>query len=335
MTRCAPWRSLLCFVLSTACGDGGAIPDGTDAAADAPPVCECPPAEVLTADRIVRAAGTISTVVGVIHRCSASEKLLAGSCIRTALEPEKAIFYTGFSNFAGDDNWQCSWRNPTFEVTLITHTVICLTGSDNQVALHAEDCECLPPEPVVNRFIRVAQAGNLPSMGTAMIASECDEGDLLIGGGCAVEYASSDYRTSLYSAGFAPDGTWRCAWKNPYTETFTGTATALCLRPPAPGTAPEHEPLGDRIVRKERASMLPAGNVYLQEVTCDAGDSLLWGSCALENPDPTLADVHLFRSGFVDEDQARPNTWQCAWNNLTDLTPTAIATAVCLKPPSL
>jgi hypothetical protein len=45
-----------------------------------------------------------------------------------------------------------------------------------------------------------------------------------------------------------------------------------------------------------------------------------------------VGEAFMFRSGFVDPD--RSDAWQCGWYNPTALTPTATATAVCLKPPS-
>jgi hypothetical protein len=260
-------------------------------------------------------------------------KLLAGSCVRDTLEPEMALSLSGFYQSAlTDDGWGCSWRNPRAQLTPLTITVVCLEEADPLPA-PPNGCDCLPPQPIEGRIIRVEQVGNLEPMSLEMVSSRCDPGSLLIGGSCAPPPAGSK-QPFLFTAGFAPDDAWQCAWNNPTDTEYTVSATAICLEPPAPGNALDPEPMADRIVRKEQITELPAVNSHLQDVTCDPGDFLLWGSCALENPSPDLADVSFFRSGFLDPVQDRPNTWQCAWNNPTDHTPAAIATAVCLKPPA-
>jgi hypothetical protein len=139
---------------------------------------------------------------------------------------------------------------------------------------------------------------------------------------------------TLISSGLKAEGTeWACTWKNPTTESFPATATATCIRPPTPGTATEAEPLTDRIAIVTQTTTLPASDAHIADVSCAPGDFLLWGSCTLDSP-TSHPDVTMFRSGFLPPDQNRPNTWQCAWNNPTALTPAATATAVCLKPTS-
>jgi hypothetical protein len=139
---------------------------------------------------------------------------------------------------------------------------------------------------------------------------------------------------TLISSGFRAERTeWACTWKNPTAESFPATATATCIRPPTPGTAPEAEPLTDRIAIVTQTTTLPASDAHIAEASCAPGDFLLWGSCTLDSP-AGHPDVTMFRSGFLPPDQNRPNTWQCAWNNPTALIPTAAASAVCLSLPS-
>ncbi len=109
-----------------------------------------------------------------------------------------------------------------------------------------------------------------------------------------------------------------------------------CLLPVPPGTAPEVEPLTGRIVHVQRSDTLPNNGFRTIEASCEFGDLLLWGACTVDEPMPPDHLAYLFRSGFLDPEQNRPNTWHCAWNHPSSMTPPAVtATAVWLKPPSM
>jgi hypothetical protein len=154
---------------------------------------------------------------------------------------------------------------------------------------------------------------------------------LLVGGGGWFNATGPSRESTLISSGFNAEGTeWACTWKNPTTESYSATAVATCIRPPTPSTAPEPEPLTDRIDIIKQTTTLPASDAHVADVSCAPGDFLLWGSCTLDSP-ADHADVTMFRSGFLPPDQNRPNTWQCAWNNPTDQTPAAIATAAWIR----
>jgi hypothetical protein len=102
-------------------------------------------------------------------------------------------------------------------------------------------------------------------------------------------------------------------------------------------TAPEVEPVAGRLVKVEQRDTLVAGTSIIR-ATCADGDLLLRGACSLEDPEAAPSDLSMFRSGFLPKDDAEgglPDTWQCGWNNPSgSSTPTAIATALCIKPPA-
>ena len=86
--------------------------------------------------------------------------------------------------------------------------------------------------------------------------------------------------------------------------------------------------MGDRFDIIEKSE--PMGIIHAMDVSCAPGDYLLRGSCTLEEPD-SHTGLTMFRAGFASQDQNRPNTWQCGWNNTSGASPIATATAICLK----
>jgi hypothetical protein len=288
----------------------------------------------LVAEQLIRRDGTTSTSGGSTNACNAGQMLMSGGCVLpSTLDGTAALQRMGF--WRNDpETWGCGLSTYVGGAGVVenTNTVICVT----ELPALDDGCSC---DSINERIGHVEQAGTLAPSTFTRVASECRDGGVLIGGSCAfAEGGSGDANPiRLTSQGFAADGTWECWWNNPtdtWPATRTGVATAICLQPPSPGMAPEAEPLAERIVRVERTVQLPANNIHIDDVTCAPGDSLLWGACQLVSPDLSLRDVATVRAGFLDSAQNRPNTWQCAWHNPTDLTPMATLTAVCLKPPS-
>jgi hypothetical protein len=221
---------------------------------------------------------------------------------------------------ARPDRWSCSWRS-SGQAYDATNTTICLLPESPN-----PECQCAS---VATRLTPQEQVGIVAPMALSTVASTCQQG-ILLGGACRLELTDSPIynANTLISAGIAADESWACSWNNPTEATLTATVTAICLLP----DPLETEPLADRIVHIERTAQLPANNLRLEQAACEPGDFLLWGGCTLSDPDPPIGEAFMFRSGFADP--ARSDAWQCGWYNPTDLTPTATATAVCLKPPS-
>ena len=332
------WRIGVLLVWS-ACGSGSVPDDPPDARAiDAQP-CLCPHSPSLDEARIVHVTGSVSSSGGFATDCPAGHTRLGISCILDSLNTRPALRNVGLSEYSspqGPEDFLCSWRNRLGPNQDYSGTAICLpppeATSDEGAA--PPGCACPPIEPFEDRLARAEQAGIVPANGMVRVASRCEDGTLLVGGSCLLRFSSTaaDLSSALVSIGFAADGAWECVWNNQADTQPPGTAVAMCLRPPSPLHAPEAEPLAERIVRVEDRTVLPAGIIHVEEVTCAPNDFLLWGACTLETPDESVREVTILRSGFPRAEQGRTNIWQCAWNNPTELTPTAIATAVCLKP---
>ncbi len=268
--------------------------------------------------------------------------MIAGSCVMDALEPRTKLYDHGFAQYwqpVIDKSWVCGWNQPDSTPRLHTTTAVCVTEAP-LVPSPPTGCECPPIEPLEDRFVRREQSGNMPPGQVTSVSTPCPEDTLLLGGSCLIPFnaAGHDFSTNLVSIGFAKDASgndiWECAWNNGSPATLTPAVVAMCLRPPMSGTAPEAEPTSVRLVHAEKRETLSASSNYVQEVTCAGDDFLLWGSCTLADPAAGPRDLNIYRSGFIDSAANRPNTWQCGWNNPTTSTPTVIATALCLKPPS-
>jgi hypothetical protein len=218
-------------------------------------------------------------------------------------------------------------------------TTVCLAEAPS-VPAPPSGCVCLPVEPLQDRFIRSEQTGILPAGKVTQLTASCPAETIVVGGSCILPFdmTGAFFSANLTSVGYARDmagkDVWECAWSNGSTADLSPSVVAVCLRPPLDGTAAEAEPTADRLVKVEQRDTLPAGTSFLHEATCADGDFLLRGGCTLEDPEDAPVDLSMFRSGFLPEASTRPSTWQCAWNNPSTSTPTAIATALCLKPPA-
>lgn len=345
------------FLLAfSACSDG-AVPDSKapDASVSAPidaardsampdatPACPCPAAEILSSDRVVReVADGLGDGDGFIGDCRDNHLLVGGSCIVDVPESRMKLFVQGYAAYyrSQEEGWICSWAGPDITARPFTITSVCLAAPP-LVSAVPSDCVCPPVERLEARFIRTEQVGTLPVGMTRRFTVSCPEEHVLVGGSCVIprRLDLEDLRTNLLSIGYAKDANgndiWECAWNNGSAVIMSPSVVATCLRPPTAGTAPEAEPTSDRLVKAEERDTLAAGSSLVQEVTCAAGDFLLFGSCTIEDSEAAPPDVNIFYSGFLPVESNRPNTWQCGWNNPSTSTPTAIATALCLKPPT-
>lgn len=309
---------------------------------DAPPSCVCPGAEVLASTRVIRDTFNARAPGGSVVDCKSSDGfLLTGSCFVDELEPRMKLNGYGFTEYEGIslEGWSCSWNSPDSRTRDHINTAVCLTGRP-AVPEAPPDCVCPVVESLEERFIRSEQTGTLPAGMNKRVTASCPGEALLVAGSCILPFRTTidNYLANLISAGFATNeagkDVWECAWSNGSTVSLSPSVVAMCLRPPMAGTAPEAEPTASRLVRVEQRDTLPAGTSFLHEATCADGDYLLRGGCTIEDPEAAPRDLNIFRAGFLPESNNRPNTWQCGWNNPSTSTPTAIATALCLKPPS-
>lgn len=251
------------------------------------------------------------------------------------------LYSHAFAEYAGTslEGWYCQWNSQDSMTRDHINTSVCLTERP-PVPGAPPGCVCPPIESLEERFIRSEQTGTLPAGTIKRITASCPGDALLVAGSCILPFrmTADNFMTNLVSIGFARDAggqdVWECAWNNESPANLSPSVVAMCLRPPMAGTAPEAEPTASRLVRVEQRDALPAGTSFLQEATCADGDFLLSGGCTIEAPEAAPRDLNIFRSGFLPEASNRPNTWQCGWNNPSTSTPVAIATALCLKPPS-
>lgn len=347
---CSDVRLSVFLAVSTACSSGAvpmvppdaSLPVAVDASldaipADASPSCPCSPAETLSRDRILRSTSQ-NFQVGVLGRCERGEFLTTGSCVVDDFDPLMKLQVHGFSEYftpSVDDRWVCEYRrNPAFRT--LTATTVCLTDAGPTPTL-PPDCMCPPVEALQERIFRSEQTDTLPVGSVTRVTASCPEDATLIAGSCVLPVTTSGIQdTNLVSIGFSRDmegnDVWECAWNNRSMESLSSFVAAMCLRPPTAGTAPEAEPAADLIVKVEQRDTLPAGTSFTHEATCADGDYLLRGGCTLEDTEAASNGLSIFRAGFHPE---AANTWQCGWNNPSTSTPTAIATALCLKPRSV
>ena len=323
-------------LLSGACGDDGKVPGAADASPDAD-ICGCPGSGSLSEENVNRLGPPIiipgpGNHNGPTPSCPAGEVPIAGSCMATPLAPLTEIGYTG--NFDPDD-FYCFWH--TRESTLshsLFNSVICLQEAGSQpLPPMSADCECLPVESAIGRLTRFEAAGTIVPSGITTIESSCDAGHVLLGGTCGgMNGRAAADPLSLISNRYGADhATWSCSWNNPTTMSFDASVKAFCMRPPAPDMAPEKVSLVERLELVDNTEVLEANSPRLVDATCKEGDFLVSGSCAIDDPE-AHSGITMFRNGLLTEEENRPNTWQCAWNNRTDNTATATATAACLEP---
>jgi hypothetical protein len=253
------------------------------------------------------------------------------------LDPRWKLASHGFREYAQSGTevpWFCGYNGGAspFPIT----TTVCLAEA-LPVPAPPSGCACLPVEPLQDRFIRSEQTEILPAGMVKRFTVSCPPEATLVGGSCVVplRMTGEDSFVNLVSVGdVVGNDVWECAWSNGSTVDQSMSVVAICLRPPLDGTASEAEPTADRLVKVEQRDVLPAGTSLIHEATCADRDFLLRGGCTLEDSEAAPADLSIFRSGFLPETDNRPNTWQCGWNNPSTSTLTAIATALCLKPPT-
>lgn len=338
----------------TACGDG-AVPGATppdaslpvpvDASLDAAPPCSCLAAEVLSSDRILHDYRRFPTAPGQLYGCLRDEYLIAGGCIVDELTSSLRLREHGFNESTSIESrgWRCffnggfSWE----DMRHTTATAVCLADPLPTPPL-PPNCECLPVEPLEDRFVNAQQTGTIPGGTVARVTASCQAETTLLAGSCSLAFEMSGANDSadLVSAGFSNDvdgePLWECVWINHGTASVSPIVTVTCLRPPKPDTAPEAVPFADLVVKVEQRDTVPAGTLFTHQVACAEGELLLHGGCTLEDAESAPSDLSIFRAGFLREedgdDDTLPNTWQCGWNNPSTSTPTAIATALCIKP---
>jgi hypothetical protein len=238
-----------------------------------------------------------------------------------------------------DERWLCKYNASSNNNHSIT--TVCLADAE-PVPEPPQSCDCELVESLQDRFLRSEQTGVSPGGTVMRFTASCPAEATLVGGSCILPFLMSgaDRFVDLISVGFATDmdgnDVWECAWNNESSSTMNPSVVAICLRPPMPGTAPEVVPMADLVVKVEQRDTLPAGTSFIHQATCAEGDLLLRGGCTLEEPEAAPLDLSIFRAGFLreedDDEDTLPNTWQCGWNNPSTSTPTAIATALCIKP---
>lgn len=226
------------------------------------------------------------------------------------------------------DNSTCFWRLPSdsTEPGLITHNLCLLPdppGSCWQVQFH-------------RNWTDVTIAAD--EIGETSVS--CERG-IMIGGGCTSERRYPIVtRSGLADPESWPASTWQCSWWNKSSRDVKAYAIAYCLEGTTRADAVEcsccDQSFEDMFTMAQQSTTLGPGLQTVPASCEDEEDTLLLGNCMLDGEfDPNMANIALYRSGFpysleryTDEDY---RTWQCSWNNPTELRPTATATAICLN----
>ena len=327
--RAAVFGALLLYA---ACG-GSSVPDVPVDAAPAPDAelaCECPMSETLTEDRLHRLLMKERTIAGLGFDCTEGTTIVSGSCHGELTSASAPAFYTAGFYRPTSNAWFCAWDNQTSDRYLWTVTAVCLEPDGASSFVAPEHCDCLPAQPLTDRIQRMSSTDRLTEDQVDSVEVSCDSGGVLIGGGCTASDTFEGERTNLMSVESTED-TVRCTWLNPSATEAVTTADVACVYPPAPGAAPEEVPISERIARVARPKDLTEDSLEMVEASCDFGDTLIWGSCALEGAGEAFRGVKLFRSGFIAGTN-RPNTWECGWDIPPGITTAkGTATAVCLK----
>lgn len=167
----------------------------------------------------------------------------------------------------------------------------------------------------------------IPPGGVVDASARCARG-MLVGGGCSATPAQKA-RARVLRAGMDPadPARWLCSWRShDEAEDIAVAAQAFCLEEIVPESCGCCPPLADSIVVRQDTRPLVAGTNRLQ-VTCEPDELLLLGNCMIDADSATLANVTMFRFGFLPGDD---DTWGCSWNNPDAVTAPAITTALCL-----
>jgi hypothetical protein len=323
---------------ATACGNNAFIPDLVDAGPDSGPdadLCACQPAATLHAEQITRVLEVFpylnawSPYKGSGVLCEEGTRAIGGGCTHQPSHSSVEIRQTGNHPSEPEDSWTCVMSNRTPESRTMDLHIICLAPGD--IVEQPAGCGCAVVEPLHDRIVRTTSTATLSGYDSAILGATCQPDAVLVGGGCSFDSVEYSEAVTVSRTGIEPTLplTWICGWNNSGDVSGTIEATAICITPPSPGTAPEAEPLAERITYVHESRTLPTNNSLNNTVACAAGDTLLLGGCIVDRPDPQSDQVTLFQQGF---DATNPNAWRCGWNNPTDTTPTATATAICLRP---
>ena len=119
---------------------------------------------------------------------------------------------------------------------LVAGVVLIMSCSDDSPSPDADaaPCECPIAEPPITSA-RLVTKTNAATAGPASTASQsvaCDEGGLLVTGGCGVPtpIAAPDL---FLSQSYPTGNVWSCYWQNESaTETYDVQVTIRCLMPP-------------------------------------------------------------------------------------------------------
>lgn len=303
-------------------------------------LCQCPSGESLTRERILHGLRTELTNagLGLLVECRDEDTILVtGGCTAGSAPGSIQMMNFGFvTGPEGEDWFMCRWSGWTDGSRLNFHTgYVCLdllTGPQPPVDRPAW-CECPPVEPLHERIVRAERTEALPVMGSLHTVASCQDGGKIIGGGCVVQPRLADQKIFVSQGGLVDDE-WHCVWNNPSSDsTASATVVAVCLYPPSEGTAVEADPSEDRLVYVTQEEMLPAEGLLGFSVTCNPGDTLISGSCTLDNVEASNDEIRLYQHGATNSEV--PRTWHCGWKNPTTATPKATAMAICLRPPGI
>lgn len=302
--------------------------------------CQCPAGDLL-AEHFVRDYLTddleslaISSR-GILCEPVPDWLLIGGGCSASPADINISLAHSGFNHdILGLHHWVCRWHNGNPFKTMITAWALCM------VPLMAPDtpaeCDCPPVQDFRDRvYALTSSAPFIPDTVGNTLAVACEPGDVLLNGGCSASYDVSARHLRLTSSGLDPDNpeaAWRCTWNHlggPAAGTMT--ATAMCIRPPAPNHAPESQPLAERIVRRSTSDYLHAGTQLTASAPCLSDEYVLGGSCTLDHGDPASYEAVL--NVFAHEPSIA-HAWRCGWDEpANSATIQSTTTAFCLRPP--
>jgi hypothetical protein len=325
--------------LSMACSMPAQVPEGRDASPDADP-CGCPTGDLL-ADYFVRHE-VIDALrdgwrdLGITCDPYPGRIPVSGGCLIQPFNQGLTLSWTGF---LWDDldaevkGWTCRWHNGAAYTKRMITAGLCLQSEISSDA--PPECDCPPVQPFSERIYPVRRSTPfIPGRPNNTVVATCEPGDVLLSGSCTTSPDIEPPTVTLSRAGFdrQDEDFWQCTWNHTGdTEAGTMFATILCMRPPDLGTAPETEPLADRVMYYSVSHNMGTQSPMTNSVPCRPGELLLGGGCMFDSthPDSYQCTLNLFA-----EDDYTPNVWRCGWHNPT---PTmgiaAVTTAICLRPP--
>jgi hypothetical protein len=187
--------------------------------------CECPTIQPLT-ERIERVWHTEAVSAGLeldrTAQCPEGAVLLGGGCSFTSAVVTYPITVSRSGVPSADEEaWRCTWRHAgTGDAEITLTTAICLN----------------PPayglDPLEGRIVRVTKISSILAEAYGTFTASCAPDDFLLTGSCMVDgHPPNGPKMTMYYHGFDAPNAWRCAWRNPTTDTIPATATAICLTP--------------------------------------------------------------------------------------------------------